>query len=174
MTVVQAYIAETHYSERLPSLETIPAPMRETLVESIALNSGYTSKIIVGTYLLILKTYFVYFSSLFKIYSVCLFLVHLSAHCSQAGKPGELPKQVGNKTECALLGFVSSTLGQDFERLRALCPESKLHKVYTFNSVRKSMSTVLKLADRPLVPVHTDDGFIVFSKGASEIILKKY
>ena len=78
---------------------------------------------------------------------------------------------MGNKTECALLGFLTA-LGVDFERVRAQCPESKLYKVYTFNSVRKSMSTVLRHTDLPLKPRDTD-GFVVFSKGASEIILKK-
>ena len=44
-------------------------------------------------------------------------------------------------------------------------PEEKLYKVYTFNSVRKSMSTVVKL--------NNNAGFRVFSKGASEIVLKR-
>jgi len=76
---------------------------------------------------------------------------------------GEMPKQVGNKTECALLGYVLD-LGQNYETFRAEIPEEKIHKVYTFNSVRKSMSTVIR---RP------GGGFTLFSKGASEIILKK-
>lgn len=37
-------------------------------------------------------------------------------------------------------------------------------QVYTFNSVRKSMSTVIKLPD---------GSFRLYSKGASEIMLKK-
>uniref|UniRef100_A0A8C2Z908 Calcium-transporting ATPase n=1 Tax=Cyclopterus lumpus TaxID=8103 RepID=A0A8C2Z908_CYCLU len=61
-------------------------------------------------------------------------------------KEGGLPRQVGNKTECALLGF-STDLKRDYQAIRNEIPEEKLHKVYTFNSVRKSMSTVLKLAD---------------------------
>jgi len=76
----------------------------------------------------------------------------------------ELPKQIGNKTECALLGFVVD-LGQDYNKIRASMPEEKIIKVYTFNSVRKSMSTV--------VPREDGQGFHVFSKGASEIVLKK-
>jgi magnesium-transporting ATPase (P-type) len=76
---------------------------------------------------------------------------------------GELPKQVGNKTECALLGFVND-LGDNYETHRAACPESKLYKVYTFNSVRKCMSTVIKL---------DNGGFRIYTKGASEIILKR-
>ncbi|KAM5221701.1 plasma membrane calcium-transporting ATPase 3 isoform 9-T9 [Ctenodactylus gundi] len=78
-------------------------------------------------------------------------------------KEGALPRQVGNKTECALLGFVLD-LKRDFQPVREQIPEDKLYKVYTFNSVRKSMSTVI------LMP---DGGFRLFSKGASEILLKK-
>jgi len=69
---------------------------------------------------------------------------------------------VGNKTECALLGFVND-LGLNYEDYRVEVPEEQLFKVYTFNSVRKSMSTVVKLSN----------GFRVFSKGASEIVLKR-
>ncbi|KAM4711890.1 plasma membrane calcium-transporting ATPase 1 isoform 4-T5 [Anableps anableps] len=78
-------------------------------------------------------------------------------------KEGGLPRQVGNKTECALLGF-SNDLKRDYQAIRSEIPEEKLYKVYTFNSVRKSMSTVLKMAD---------GSFRMFSKGASEILLKK-
>ncbi|XP_060937495.1 plasma membrane calcium-transporting ATPase 1 isoform X1 [Limanda limanda] len=78
-------------------------------------------------------------------------------------KEGGLPRQVGNKTECALLGF-SNDLKRDYQAIRNEIPEEKLHKVYTFNSTRKSMSTVLKLAD---------GSYRMFSKGASEILLKK-
>ncbi|XP_076972673.1 plasma membrane calcium-transporting ATPase 2 isoform X1 [Tamandua tetradactyla] len=78
-------------------------------------------------------------------------------------KEGGLPRQVGNKTECGLLGFVLD-LKQDYDPVRAQMPEEKLYKVYTFNSVRKSMSTVIKLPD---------ESFRMYSKGASEIVLKK-
>ncbi|KAM9705580.1 plasma membrane calcium-transporting ATPase 1 isoform 1-T2 [Menidia menidia] len=78
-------------------------------------------------------------------------------------KEGGLPRQVGNKTECALLGF-SNDLKRDYQTIRNEIPEEKLYKVYTFNSVRKSMSTVLKMAD---------GSYRMFSKGASEILLKK-
>ncbi|XP_068414407.1 plasma membrane calcium-transporting ATPase 2 isoform X6 [Eschrichtius robustus] len=78
-------------------------------------------------------------------------------------KEGALPRQVGNKTECGLLGFVLD-LKQDYEPVRSQMPEEKLYKVYTFNSVRKSMSTVIKLPD---------ESFRMYSKGASEIVLKK-
>ncbi|XP_014668842.1 PREDICTED: plasma membrane calcium-transporting ATPase 3-like [Priapulus caudatus] len=72
-------------------------------------------------------------------------------------------KQLGNKTECSLLGFVLD-LGRDYQTIRDEMPEECLIKVFTFNSVRKSMSTVVP---RP------GGGFRVYCKGASEIILKK-
>jgi len=76
--------------------------------------------------------------------------------------PGGLPKQVGNKTECALLGFIKD-IGKDYEAIREEMPEERLYKVYTFNSMRKSMSTVIR----------RKNGFRLFTKGASEIVLKK-
>uniref|UniRef100_A0AAQ5XR59 Calcium-transporting ATPase n=1 Tax=Amphiprion ocellaris TaxID=80972 RepID=A0AAQ5XR59_AMPOC len=78
-------------------------------------------------------------------------------------REGGLPRQVGNKTECALLGFTLD-LHRDYQSIRNEIPEEKLFKVYTFNSVRKSMSTVLK---------NHDGSYRMFSKGASEILLKK-
>ncbi|KAM4676142.1 plasma membrane calcium-transporting ATPase 1 isoform 1-T2 [Discoglossus pictus] len=78
-------------------------------------------------------------------------------------KEGGLPRHVGNKTECALLGFLLD-LKRDYQDVRNEIPEETLFKVYTFNSVRKSMSTVLK---------NTDGSYRMFSKGASEIVLKK-
>ncbi|TRY99891.1 hypothetical protein DNTS_033998 [Danionella cerebrum] len=80
-----------------------------------------------------------------------------------ADKEGGLPKQVGNKTECALLGLVLD-LKQNYQTVREQIPEEKLYKVYTFNSVRKSMSTVIQMPD---------GSFRLYSKGASEILLKK-
>lgn len=56
-------------------------------------------------------------------------------------------------------------LGLNYEDYRVALPEEKLFKVYTFNSVRKSMSTVVKLDNNA--------GFRVFSKGASEIVLMR-
>ncbi|XP_059384890.1 plasma membrane calcium-transporting ATPase 2 isoform X8 [Carassius carassius] len=78
-------------------------------------------------------------------------------------KEGGLPKQVGNKTECGLLGLVLD-LKRDYQTIRNQIPEEKLYKVYTFNSVRKSMSTIITLPD---------SSFRMYSKGASEIVLKK-
>ncbi|XP_040894572.1 plasma membrane calcium-transporting ATPase 1-like isoform X1 [Toxotes jaculatrix] len=78
-------------------------------------------------------------------------------------KEGGLHRQVGNKTECALLGLTRD-LHRDYQAIRNEIPEEKLYKVYTFNSARKSMSTVLK---------NHDGSYRMFSKGASEILLRK-
>uniref|UniRef100_A0A8B9VG72 Calcium-transporting ATPase n=1 Tax=Anas zonorhyncha TaxID=75864 RepID=A0A8B9VG72_9AVES len=126
MTVVQAYVGDVHYKE-IPDPDSVPAKTLELLVNAIAINSAYTTKIL------------------------------------PPEKEGGLPRQVGNKTECGLLGFVLD-LKQDYEPVRNLIPEEKLYKVYTFNSVRKSMSTVIKMPD---------GSFRMYSKGASEIVLKK-
>ncbi|XP_071518788.1 plasma membrane calcium-transporting ATPase 2 isoform X7 [Panulirus ornatus] len=76
--------------------------------------------------------------------------------------PGDLPKQVGNKTECSLLGFVLD-LGKSYQAIRDEVSEESFHRVYTFNSARKSMSTVIP----------RDGGYRIFTKGASEIVMKK-
>ena len=70
---------------------------------------------------------------------------------------------MGNKTECGLLGFVLS-LGENYEEIRSRYPEERFVHVYTFNSVRKNMSTVIQ---RP------DSTVRMYTKGASEIVLKK-
>ncbi|XP_070149499.1 plasma membrane calcium-transporting ATPase 2 isoform X7 [Polyergus mexicanus] len=77
--------------------------------------------------------------------------------------PSELSMQVGNKTECALLGFVLA-LGKKYQTVRDDFPEETFTRVYTFNSVRKSMSTVIP---------RKGGGYRLFTKGASEIIMKK-
>ncbi|XP_063767478.1 plasma membrane calcium-transporting ATPase 2 isoform X7 [Eleginops maclovinus] len=126
MTVVQCYIGDVHYKE-VPDPGALPNKSMDLLINSISLNSAYTTKIL------------------------------------PPDKEGGLPKQVGNKTECGLLGFVLD-LKRDYQPIRNQIPEEKLYKVYTFNSVRKSMSTVIKLPD---------GSFRMYSKGASEIVLKK-
>merc|ERR1711892_1393942 len=77
--------------------------------------------------------------------------------------PSGLPTQLGNKTECAMLGFVID-LGVDYRQLRKDMPDTRFKKVYTFNSARKSMSTIIPL---------DSGGFRVYTKGASEIVMKK-
>ncbi|XP_046730684.1 plasma membrane calcium-transporting ATPase 4 isoform X3 [Silurus meridionalis] len=127
MTVVQAYIGDQHY-KKVPKPDAIKPEILELLVNSISINSAYTTKIL------------------------------------PPEQEGGLPRHVGNKTECALLGLVLE-LKRDYQPIRDEIPEEKLYKVYTFNSSRKSMSTVLKNAD--------GSGFRMYSKGASEIILRK-
>lgn len=87
----------------------------------------------------------------------------LKTHLQPPEKEGARPRQVGNKTECALLGL-SLDLRRDYQAIRNQIPEENLFKVYTFNSARKSMSTVLR---------NSDGSYRMFSKGASEILLKK-
>ncbi|KAK4018212.1 hypothetical protein OUZ56_000280 [Daphnia magna] len=77
--------------------------------------------------------------------------------------PNEPIKQVGNKTECAMLGFVLD-LKKSYQAIRDEHPEESFHRVYTFNSSRKSMSTVI---------AREGGGYRVFTKGASEMVLKK-
>nr|XP_051677184.1 plasma membrane calcium-transporting ATPase 4 isoform X2 [Oryctolagus cuniculus] len=126
MTVVQAYVGGTHYHQ-VPSPNVFLPKVLDLIINGIAINSAYTSKIL------------------------------------PPEKEGGLPRQVGNKTECALLGFVAD-LKQDYQAVRNEVPEEQLYKVYTFNSVRKSMSTVVR---KPA------GGFRMYSKGASEIMLRK-
>lgn len=76
-----------------------------------------------------------------------------------------MPKQIGNKTECALLGLVNK-LGGNYEQTRAIFPNDKFVKVYTFNSARKMMSTIVN--HKELV-----NSFRMYSKGASEMVLAK-
>ncbi|XP_051677188.2 plasma membrane calcium-transporting ATPase 4 isoform X5 [Oryctolagus cuniculus] len=126
MTMVQAYVGGTHYHQ-VPSPNVFLPKVLDLIINGIAINSAYTSKIL------------------------------------PPEKEGGLPRQVGNKTECALLGFVAD-LKQDYQAVRNEVPEEQLYKVYTFNSVRKSMSTVVR---KPA------GGFRMYSKGASEIMLRK-
>lgn len=102
-------------------------------------------------------------SNLFIVGLICNDMSSFGSLFQPPDKEGGLPKQVGNKTECGLLGLVLE-LKRDYQTIRNQIPEEKLYKVYTFNSVRKSMSTVIKLPD---------GSFRMYSKGASEIILKK-
>lgn len=60
------------------------------------------------------------------------------------------------------MGF-SLELGQDYAEIRRKHPEESLVKVFTFNSERKSMMTVIKIPG----------GYRVYAKGASEIVLAR-
>ena len=83
----------------------------------------------------------------------------------KATKPGQLAGQIGNKTECGLLGFVEH-LGHDYVTIREQHPTNGYVHVYTFNSGRKSMSTVVR---HPSVA----GGVRLLCKGASEMVLNK-
>ncbi|KAG4079815.1 hypothetical protein HA402_014946 [Bradysia odoriphaga] len=126
MTVVQSYICEK-LCKVTPKFSDIPSHVGNTIVQGIAVNSAYTSRIMPG-------------------------------HA-----PGEQASQVGNKTECALLGFVQG-LGMSYQSIRDDIPEEIFTRVFTFNSTRKSMSTVVP---RP------GGGYRLFTKGASEMVLTK-
>ena len=91
------------------------------------------------------------------------FLINILFYFQYPKNPSELPTQIGNKTECGLLGFVQD-LGEEYRAIRKRHPDSSFTKVFTFNSARKSMSTV--------IPLETG-GYRIYTKGASEIILSK-
>ncbi|XP_077297663.1 plasma membrane calcium-transporting ATPase 3 [Arctopsyche grandis] len=125
MTVVQSYICEK-LCKVTPRFTDIPGFVGETIVQGIAVNSAYTSRIM------------------------------------PSQDPTGPPMQVGNKTECALLGFVNA-LNRSYQGVRDDFPEESFTRVYTFNSVRKSMSTIIPYKG----------GYRLYTKGASEIVLKK-
>ena len=51
-------------------------------------------------------------------------------------------------------------------QVRQAVPEESFFKVYTFNSERKSMTTIIK--NKQL------DSYMAYTKGASEIVLSKF
>ncbi|XP_066158445.1 plasma membrane calcium-transporting ATPase 2 isoform X1 [Euwallacea fornicatus] len=126
MTVVQSYICE-QLCKTIPKFSDIPAHVGNLIIQGIAVNCAYTSRVM------------------------------------PSEDPTELPKQVGNKTECSLLGF-SLALNKNYQNIRDDYPEESFTRVYTFNSVRKSMSTVIP---------RREGGYRLFTKGASEMILNK-
>ncbi|KAJ8923536.1 hypothetical protein NQ315_010114 [Exocentrus adspersus] len=126
MTVVQSYICE-QLCKTMPKFSDIPSPVGDLIIQGIAVNCAYTSRIM------------------------------------PPDEVNELPKQVGNKTECALLGFVQG-MGKNYQTIRDDYPEETFTRVFTFNSVRKSMSTVIP---------RREGGYRLYTKGASEIILHK-
>lgn len=127
MTVVQSYIASNYY-KNTPQFSSIPPEVGKLIVQGIALNSAYTSRILPP----------------------------------EDGK-SSLPTHIGNKTECGLLAFVLA-LGKSYQACREEITEEMFTKVYTFNSIRKSMSTVIP---------REGGGYLLYTKGASEIVLKK-
>ena len=57
-------------------------------------------------------------------------------------------------------------MGKDYQIKRNEIPEDKLHKVYTFNSMRKSMTTV--------IPLDNNEGYRVFTKVCHHLIYQFY
>lgn len=74
--------------------------------------------------------------------------------------PQCLPKQIGDRTECALLQFVLD-LDKYYPFIRKDHPEESFVKVFHFSAERKSMTTVIQ----------DGEGFKIYSKGAPEVIL---
>ncbi|KAI3378141.1 hypothetical protein SNEBB_007085 [Seison nebaliae] len=72
--------------------------------------------------------------------------------------------QVGNKTECALLGLLVH-FNFDYDNIRSLYPPSGHLHIYTFNSDRKYMGTIVNFNNQA--------NFVLYMKGAPEIILAK-
>lgn len=84
-----------------------------------------------------------------------------SSNVTMSG-PQCLSKQIGDRTECALLQF-SLDLGEYYPFVRDNHPEDSLFKVFKFSVERKTMTTV----------VTDDKGFTIYSKGAPEVILQR-
>lgn len=165
MTVVEAYVAGRivyHFKrmwirepwfhlgkqyEQIPTPDQVNQEVLPLLFEAVSVNSNYTSKI---------EVRWEQFCSASKIRRPTLIF--------QKSKEDEggLPKQIGNKTECALLDLVQRWNGS-YEQIRQEYSEGKVAKVYTFNSARKMMSTL----------VQREDGYRVYTKGASEMVLAK-
>ena len=83
---------------------------------------------------------------------------------------------MGNKTECALLWYVVSCLHQYYEEIRRAAPESSFRKLYTFNSQRKYMATVVPRpnslggAGTDIDHAHSH-AYRLYVKGAAEMIV---
>jgi Ca2+-transporting ATPase len=75
--------------------------------------------------------------------------------------------QIGNKTECAMLGFIESH-GANYESIRQ---RAQIHKVYSFTSERKRMSTIVNYSKHPAVLGSDYTAYRIYTKGASEIVL---
>ena len=155
MTVVESYIGTVKFTDT-PELSRIPKNLLDILSLNIAVNSSYSSKIVEQED----KNNTQEESSngcLQKLKAV----LNIGGDDVVLGKG--LANQVGNVTECAMLGLLLK-LEIDYEALRTQHPTETFVKVFTFNSARKSMSTVIPLEG---------GGYRLLTKGASEIILYK-
>lgn len=75
--------------------------------------------------------------------------------------------QVGNKTECAMLGFIEAH-GGNYEAIRQ---RAVVHKVYSFTSERKRMSTIVEYNKQTAALGSPSTAYRIYAKGASEIVL---
>merc|ERR1711892_1447813 len=185
MTVVQAYVCSHHYQpnrQDLPKLRDLPPHVGVLVTQGISVNSSYSSDVKVSgnqQYVELSKsgagvTQNSSGSAIRWEQGTCNASFRDEAQKLRqkeqktngkkpSAEPSGLPTQIGNKTECAMLGFVID-LGVDYRQLRKEMPDTRFKKVYTFNSARKSMSTIIPL---------DSGGFRVYTKGASEIVMKK-
>ncbi|VDN97885.1 unnamed protein product [Rodentolepis nana] len=104
-----------------------------------------------------------------------------SSYTSRLQSPktaGDMPIQIGNKTECALLGFLKH-FGLNYDDIRNRYPESDFVKVYTFSSTRKSMSTIIHAPEDDPHDVSsataksTTMKLLLLTKGAAEMVISK-
>lgn len=82
--------------------------------------------------------------------------------CVQSSGPECLPKQTGDRTECALLQFVLD-LGVYYPFIRKEHPEETFVKVFGFSPERRFMSTVIRDGNE----------YKIYIKGAPEAILPR-
>jgi len=90
-------------------------------------------------------------------------IAYNSSYTSTVVEEGAIFKQMGNKTECALLAFLTSS-GIDYHKLRQDVPEDDLVKVWPFNSEKKRMSSCF------LTP---EGEFRLMTKGAAELLVER-
>lgn len=89
--------------------------------------------------------------------------INSTANLISSSDPKESPSVVGNKTEGALLLFISNKFSTDYAPFRAKFDTHKGDRLFTFSSARKRMSVVInRRGDAPTK---------LYTKGASEIIL---
>lgn len=175
MTVVESYLAGRHY-EGLVDRTTIPPALLDIVHTNISINSSYSSKIEEeeeGTSKLANAGWLARVENLLRplkfwqrgraSYSTTESAEEPEVQVAVLTRTGKQPVQVGNVTECALLMF-SMSLGLEPEATRAANPVEGFVKVYTFNSKRKYMATVMRLSN---------GNYRLLVKGASERILDR-
>jgi Ca2+ transporting ATPase len=174
MTVVDSYIGQMRFNGNPPTVDDISANVLDLLKQSIAVNSNYSSVLQRPEKGLAKDSNWL--KKLSRRKKPAVSSVEEADNDKHDEPPtveelrdlvrgvdGTLVSQVGNSTECALLGLLIE-LGIHYEPIREQFPKETFTKQFTFNSKRKSMSTVVPLPD---------GGYRVYTKGASEIVLAK-